>query len=80
MKWILILVGVAMMIEGFSVNMYSSYVLFPTTAPPMMRPIEGADVVLFLYRQAFLISGIAGIFVTATGAVLHLRQKQCGIN
>jgi hypothetical protein len=75
MKLVLILVGIAMMIEGFSADLYSSYVLIPTTAPPVMRPIEGADAIMVLYRQAFLISGIAGVFVTIAGVFLHLRQK-----
>ena len=71
----LIIIGIAMMIEGFSAVVYSSTVLFPPTEPPMMRPIEGIDYILFTYRQAFLFSGIIGIFATLAGITLFWRRK-----
>ena len=71
----LIIIGLALMIEGFLATFYTSFVLFPPTEPPMMRPIEGMDYVLFIYRQAFLFSGIIGIFVTLAGIVLWRKRK-----
>jgi len=72
---LLIIVGIALMIEGFSSFFYSSYVLFPPTEPPLMNPIEGMDIVLLTYRQALLYSGMAGIFVSVVGIFLYLRQR-----
>ena len=72
---LLIIVGIALIIEGFSSFFYSSYVLFPPTEPPLMKSIEGMDVVLLTYRQALLFSGIAGIFVSVVGIFLYLRQR-----
>lgn len=63
------------MVEGFLVTLYSSFVMFPATEPPMMRPIEGMDYVLFMYKQVFLASGIAGVFVTVVGIVLWRNRK-----
>ncbi len=73
---LLIIIGIAMMIEGFSAVTYSSFVLFPPTEPPMMRSIEGIDYVLFIYRQAFLVSGIIGIFVTLAGIFLFWKKRK----
>ena len=72
---ILIIIGIALMIEGFSSVLYSSFVLFPPTEPPMMRPIEGIDYVLFMHKQIFLFSGIIGIFVTIAGIILWRKKK-----
>lgn len=72
---LLIIIGMALMIEGFSSVIYSSFVMFPPTEPPMMRPIEGMDYVLFMYKQVFLLSGIIGIFVTIAGVVLFWRKR-----
>ena len=72
---LLIIIGIALMIEGFSSVLYSSFVMFQTTEPPMMRPIEGIDHVLFMYKQAFLFSGIIGIFVTLIGIILWRKRK-----
>ena len=72
---ILIIIGIALMIEGFSSVLYSSFVLFPPTEPPMMRPIEGMDYVLFMYKQVFLLSGIIGIFVTLAGIILWRKRR-----
>jgi len=41
----------------------------------MMRPIEGMDQILLTYRQALLYSGIAGIFVAATGIFLSRKPR-----
>jgi len=70
-----ILIGIALMAEGFLVNIYSSLILFPTTNPPMMKPIEGIDYVLVLYKQIFLISGIIGILITIAGIILWRKRK-----
>ncbi|MCH7560193.1 MAG: hypothetical protein IIC67_02290 [Thaumarchaeota archaeon] len=72
---LLIIIGIALMIEGFLATFYSSVVLLPTTEPPMMRAIEGMDYVLFMYRQVFLFSGIIGIFVTIAGIILWRKRK-----
>lgn len=72
---LLIIIGLALMIEGFSSVLYSSFVMFPPTEPPMMRPIEGIDYVLFMYKQVFLLSGIIGIFVTIAGIILWRKRK-----
>ena len=72
---LLIIIGIALMIEGFSSVLYSSFVLFPPTEPPMMRPIEGMDYVLFMYKQVFLLSGIIGIFVTLAGIILWRKRR-----
>ena len=63
------------MIEGFLVTFYTSFILFPPTEPPMMRSLEGIDYVFFMYRQAFLFSGIIGIFVAVTGVVLFWKER-----
>ena len=63
------------MIEGFLATFYTSFILLPTTEPPMMRVIEGMDYVLFMYRQAFLFSGIIGIFVTIAGVIFWRKRK-----
>ena len=68
-------IGIALMIEGFSSVLYSSFVIFPPTESPIMRPIEGIDHVLFMYKQAFLFSGIIGIFVTLAGIILWRKRK-----
>ena len=72
---ILMIFGISLMIEGFSSVIYSTFVLFPPTEPPMMRPIEGINYVLFMYSQAFLISGVIGIFVTIIGIILWRKRK-----
>lgn len=72
---LVIIIGIALMIEGFSSVIYSSFVMFPPTEPPMMRPIEGMDYVLFMYKQVFLLSGIIGIFVTVAGIILWRKRK-----
>lgn len=72
---LLIIIGLALMIEGFSSVLYSSFVMFPPTESPIMRPIEGMDYVLFMYKQAFLFSGIIGIFVTFAGIILWRKRK-----
>jgi len=69
------IVGVAIMVVGFSATAYSSFILFPPTEPPMMRPIEGMDYVFFMYRQAFLFSGIIGIFLTVAGIISFWRER-----
>lgn len=70
-----IIIGFALMAEGFLANIYSSTILFPPTLTPTMKPIEGIDYVLFVYRQAFLISGIAGAIVTVVGLILWKNRK-----
>jgi len=72
---ILIIFGMSLMIEGFSSVIYSTFILFPPTEPPMMRPIEGINYILFMYRQSFLVSGVIGIFVTIIGIVLWRKRK-----
>ena len=72
---IVIIIGIALMAEGFMANIYTSSILFPPTEPPVMRPIEGMDYVLFVYRQAFLASAITGVFVTIAGILLWRKQK-----
>ena len=72
---LLIIIGVALMIEGFLATIYSSIILFSPTEPPTMRPIEGMDYVLFMYRQAFLFSGIIGIFVTVAGVIPFWKER-----
>ncbi len=71
----LIIIGIVLIIEGFLATFYTSFVLFPPTEPPTMRPIEGMDYVFFMYRQTFLFSGIIGIFVTLVGVVLWRKRK-----
>ncbi|GKS67064.1 hypothetical protein YTPLAS73_06110 [Nitrosarchaeum sp.] len=71
---VLIIIGVAMMAVGFLATLYSSFVLFPSTEPPMMRPIEGMDYVFFMYRQEFLLGGMIGIFVTVAGIIPFLKE------
>ena len=72
---LLIIIGIALMIEGFSSFFYSSYVLFPPTEPPLMKSVEGMDIILITYRQALLYSGFAGIIVSVIGILLYLKQK-----
>lgn len=72
---VLIIIGIMMMVIGFSATVYSSFVLFPPTEPPMMRPIEGMDYVFFMYRQAFLLGGIIGIFVTVAGIIPFWKER-----
>ena len=70
-----ILIGLALMAEGFLANIYSSLILFPPTSPPIMKPIEGMDYVLVMYKQAFLISGIIGILITIAGIIFWRKRK-----
>ncbi len=72
---LLIIIGIVLMIEGFSSVFYSSFLMFPPTEPPTMRPIEGMDYALFMYKQAFLVSGIVGIFVTIAGIIFWRKRK-----
>jgi hypothetical protein len=72
---IVIIIGIALMAEGFMANIYSSSILFPPTEPPVMRPIEGMDYVLYVYKQAFLASAIVGVLVTFVGIFLWRKQK-----
>ncbi|WP_232202931.1 MULTISPECIES: hypothetical protein [Nitrosopumilus] len=72
---LLIIIGIALMTEGFLAVIYSSYVLLPPVEPPIMKPIEGLDYVLFMYKQTFLLSGIIGIFVTVAGVILRRKRK-----
>lgn len=72
---LLIIIGIALIIEGFSTVIYASYVLLPPTEPPMMTPIEGLDYVLVVYKHAFLPSSVIRIFVTVTGIVLFWKEK-----
>ncbi|MGY5147906.1 MAG: hypothetical protein ACW9W4_07905 [Candidatus Nitrosopumilus sp. bin_7KS] len=72
---IILVVGIALIIEGFFATIYSAFVLFPPTEPPMMRPLEGMDYLFFIHRQAFMISGIVGIFVTIAGIIFWRKRK-----
>ena len=72
---LLIFIGIVLMLEGLLATIYTSFVLFPPTEPPMMRPLEGINYVFFMYRQAFLFSGIIGIFVTIVGIILWRKRK-----
>ncbi|WP_026089886.1 hypothetical protein [Candidatus Nitrosopumilus sediminis] len=72
---LLIVIVIALMAIGFSPILYSSFVLFPPTEPPIMRPIEGIDYVLFMYKQTFLFGGIIGIFVTLAGIIIWRKRK-----
>lgn len=71
----LLIVGLALIIEGFFATFYSAFILFPPAEPPMMRPLEGMDYVFFIHRQAFMASGIVGIFVTLAGIILWRKRK-----
>ena len=73
---ILIIIGIAMIIEGFSSFFYSSYVLFSPTKPPFMKPVEGADFIFLTFSQALLYSGIAGGFVTLVGILLYFKERK----
>ncbi len=72
---IILVVGVALIIEAFFATFYSTFVLFPLTESPTMWPLEGMDYVFFMHRQAFMISGIVGIFVTLVGILLKRKIK-----
>lgn len=72
---LLIIIGIALMIEGFLVTIYSSFILFSPTEPPMMYPLNDVDYVFYMYHQAFLFSGIIGIFVTLAGIILWRKRK-----
>lgn len=68
-------IGIVLMMEGFLATFYASFVLFQPTEPPTMQPIEGVDYVLYMYRHAFLFSGIVGVFVTLAGIIPHWRER-----
>ncbi len=72
---LLVIIGIALMVGGFSAVIYSSYVLLPPVEPPVMKQMEGLDYVLLMYKQAFLLNGIIGIFVTVAGVVLFWKEK-----
>ena len=63
------------MIEGFLPTFYSFFILFAPTEPPMMRTIEGMDYVIIMYRQAFLFSGVIGIFVAIVGGISFWKER-----
>lgn len=73
---LLIIIGITMMIVGFSIVAYTSIILVPLTKPPTMQSIEGIDRFFFSFRQAFLFNAIAGIFVTITGIALGIWRKR----
>ena len=72
---LLIIIGIVLMITGFSSVLYSSFLMFPPTEPPTMQPIEGIDYVLYMYKQVFLLSGIIGIFVVIAGVIFWRKRK-----
>lgn len=73
----LMMIGIAMMIMGFSISVYSTNVLSQPSTPPLMRAIEGRlDYVFLTYHQVFLFSGIAGVFVTIAGIVMFWRRGE----
>ena len=72
---LLISIGIVLTIAGFSSVLYSSYIMLPPTEPPTMQSIEGTDYVFFMHKQAFLFSGIIGIFVTVTGTIFWRKRK-----
>jgi len=72
---LLIVIGIALMIEGFLATIYSSFVLFSSIDALTMRPIEGIDFILFVFYPAFLFSGISGIFVTITGIIPFWKER-----
>jgi len=71
----LMIIGIVLMIEGFLVTIYSSFILFPPTEPPIMRPLGNTEYVFYMYKQVFLLSGIIGIFVTIAGIMLWIKRK-----
>jgi len=68
------IIGIALMIEGFLAIFYTQINLFPLRYPAI-RSLEGMDYVFFTYYQVFLFSGIIGIFVTAVGIILWRKRK-----
>lgn len=72
---LLIIIGMALMIEGFLVTIYSSFISFPPTEPPMMRPLGDMEYVFYIYKHIFLLSGIIGIFVTIAGVIPFWKER-----
>ena len=72
---VFLIIGIVLMIEGLLATFYASFILLPPMEPPTMRPIEGTDYIFFMYRQAFLFSGIIGIFVTFAGVILFWKER-----
>ena len=72
---ILLVFGIALMIEGLLATIYTSFVLFPPTEPPMMRSLQGIDYVFFIHREIFLVIGILGFFVTLVGIIMWRKRK-----
>lgn len=69
-----IIVGIALMIEGFLATFYTQINLFPLRYPAI-RSLEGMDYVLFTYYSIFLFSGIIGIFVTIAGIISFWKER-----
>ncbi|MCV0409622.1 MAG: hypothetical protein K5783_02080 [Nitrosopumilus sp.] len=72
----LIILGAVLMIEGLFVTLYLSFVLLSPTEPPTMRPIEGIDLIIIVYRHAFWLSGILGFFITLVGIITFWRKTK----
>ena len=72
----LIILGIALMIEGLLVTLYLSFVLLPPVEPPIMQPIEGIDFIFVVYRHAFWFSGIIGVFITLAGVIIFWRKRR----
>lgn len=71
---LLIIIGIALMVEGFLATFYTSIFLSPLRYPAI-RSLEGMDYVLFTYYQVFLFSGIIGIFVTIAGIIPFWKER-----
>ena len=70
---ILIAAGTCLAVTGFSV-MWHIATMFPTTDPPIMRPIEGVDRIFFHNAFAFRLMGVTGITTLITGLVLWRKK------
>jgi len=72
---LLIIIGIALIVEGFLATFYTQINLFPLRTP-LIRSLEGMDYVFLTYYQVFLFSGIIGIFVTIAGVILFWRNRK----
>ncbi|MCE2506706.1 MAG: hypothetical protein J4F36_09645 [Nitrosopumilaceae archaeon] len=76
---LLTIIGIVMIIIGFTAMLTRSTYFLPPAEPPIMKPLEGIEYLIAVYPQAFLFIGIVGIFVTVAGFIIRMKQYRGGM-
>lgn len=75
---VLIICGMILFSTGLIVHYYVGNILLPTTDPPMMKSIEGIDLIMMSNRSMFVFFGFIGGLITVSGffIILSLRKRK----